>query len=68
MSCGYAHLHIMSFITTKFQEIVFRTCANKKNSRIFHFGQMSKFKKGITLKKIESKFPVNMHMYTFCPS
>ena len=22
ISCGYAHLHIMSFITTKFQEIL----------------------------------------------
>ena len=35
ISCGYAHLHIMSFITTKFHEIMLsgfqRSCANKKN-------------------------------------
>ena len=28
-----------------------RICANKKNSSIFQFGQISKFKKGVTLKK-----------------
>ena len=52
ISCGYAHLHIKSFITTKFQEILlsgFRgdlltTCF----SSIFYFGQISKFKKGVT--------------------
>ena len=38
-------------------------------SNIFHFGQISKFKKGVTpRKKIESKFPVDMHNYTLCPS
>ena len=42
-----------------------RICANKKNSSIFHFGQISKFKKGVTpRKKMESKFPVDMHIYT----
>ena len=36
-------------------------------SSIFHFGQISKFKKGVTpRKKIESKFPVDMHIYTLC--
>ena len=34
-SCGYADLHIMSFITTKFHEILFQrcqsSCADKKN-------------------------------------
>ena len=46
-----------------------KSCANKKNSSIFHFGQISKFKKGVTpRKKIESKFPVDMRIYTFCPS
>ena len=30
--------------------------------------QMSKFKKGVTpRKKIESKFPVDMHIYMVCP-
>ena len=44
-------------------------CANKKYSSIFHFGQISKFKKGLTpRKKMESKFPVDMHIYTLCPS
>ena len=38
-------------------------------SSIFHFGQISKFKKGVTLrKKIESNFPVYMHIYTLFPS
>ena len=38
-------------------------------SSIFHFGQMSKFKKGVfPRKKMESKFPVDMHIYTLCPS
>ena len=36
---------------------------------IFHFGQISKFKKGVTpRKKMESKFPVDMRIYTLCPS
>ena len=37
-------------------------------SSIFNFGQISKFKRGITLrKKIQSEFPVNMHIYTLRP-
>ena len=57
----------MSFITTKFQEILLS--ANKENSSIFHFGQISKFKKGVApRKKVESKFPVDMHIYTLFPS
>ena len=47
ISCGYAHIHIMSFITTKFQ----RSCTNKKNGSIFHLGQISKFKKYVTSRK-----------------
>ena len=36
---------------------------------IFHFGQISMFKMGVTLRnKIESKFPVSMRIYTKCPS
>ena len=36
---------------------------------IFHFGQIYKFKMGITpRKKIESKFLVNMHIYTLFSS
>ena len=48
-----------------------RSCANKLHvlSIIFHFGEISKFKKGVTLrKKVESKFPVDMQIYTLCPS
>ena len=44
-----------------------RSCANNKSSSIFHFGQISKFKKGVTpRKKMESKFPVDMGIYTSC--
>ena len=73
MSHGYAHLHIMSFITTKFQEILlsgFRGVAlTHCFSSIFFFRQISNFKKSvIQRKKMESKFPVDMHIYTFCPS
>ena len=53
--CGYAHLHIMSFITTKFQEILlsgFRGVAlTNCFSSILNFGQISKFKKGVPPKK-----------------
>ena len=36
---------------------------------IFNFGQISKFKKEqYSKKKIESEFPVDMHIYTLCPS
>ena len=74
ISCGYAHLHIMSFIITKFHEIQlsgFRGAAlSNCFSSIFHFGQISKFKRGVTprKKKTESKFPVDMYIYTLCPS
>ena len=34
-----------------------------------NFGQISMFKKGVTLRKnIESKFSVDMRIYTLCPS
>ena len=63
----------MSFITTKFQEILlsgFRGVAlTNCFSSIFHFGQISKFKKGVILrKKIESKIPVDIHIYILCLS
>ena len=67
-------LHIMSFITTKFQEIMlsgFRGVAltNCCFSSIFHFGQIFKFKKSVTpRKKKESKFPVDECWYTLFPS
>ena len=36
---------------------------------IIHFGKISKLKKGVILRKnIVSKFPVDMHIYTLCPS
>ena len=34
-------------------------------SNIFHIGQISRLKKGVTLSK---KIPVDMHIYTLCPS
>ena len=63
----------MSFITTKFYEILlsgFRGVAlTNCFSSIFYFGQISKFKKGVTpSKEIESKFPVDMRIYIECPS
>ena len=56
MSGGYAYLHFMTFITTKFQEILlsgFRGVAltNCCFSSIFHFGQIFKFKKSVTPRK-----------------
>ena len=55
MSCGYAHLHIMSFNTIKFQEILlsgFRgVVLTNCFSSIFHCGQIYKFKKGVILRK-----------------
>ena len=63
----------MSFITTKFHKILVsgfrRVVLTNCFSSIFHFGQISKLKKGVTPgKKIESKFPVDMGIYTLCPS
>ena len=73
ISCKNAHLHIMSFITTKFQEILLSgfsgVVLTNCFSSIFHFRQFLKFKKGVTSrKKMESKLPVDMHIYTLCPS
>ena len=55
ISCGYAQLHIKSFIITKFHEILlsnFRGVALTNSFRsIFHFGQISKFKKGVFREK-----------------
>ena len=60
MSCGYAHLNIMSFITTKYQEILlsgFRGVGlTNCFSSIFHFRQISKFKKLIQSKKWNQNF------------
>ena len=64
----------MSFITTKFHEILVSRSSGvvltNCFSSIFHFCQISKFKKGhcSQKKKIESEFPVDMHIYTLCPS
>ena len=73
ISCINAYLHIKSFITTKFHKILMSSFREVELtncfSSIFQFGQISKFKKGIILiKKMESKFPVDMHIYTLCPS
>ena len=52
---------MMSFITTKFHEILLSDFSGVVHANcIFNFGQISKFKKGVTpRKKIESKFPVD---------
>ena len=62
----------MSFTTTTFHEILwngFRGVAlTNCFSSISHFGQIFRFVKGEILReKIESKFPVDMHIYTKCP-
>ena len=62
----------MSFTTTKIHEILlsgFRgVVLTNCFSSISHFGQILKFVKGeIPREKIESKFPVDMHIYTICP-
>ena len=59
----------MSFIFTKFQEILLRGFRGVALTNCVEFGQISKFKKGVTPRnKMESKFPVDMHIYTLCPS
>ena len=63
----------MSLITTKFHTILLSCFSGfvltNCFSSIFHFRQISKFKKGVTpRKKMESKFPVDLHIYTLCPS
>ena len=61
ISCKYAHLQSLSFITTKFHKILlsaFKGIAlTNCFSRIFNFGQISTFKRGITpSKKMNQKF------------
>ena len=63
----------MSFITITFHEILFSgfrgVALTNCFSIIFHFVQISKFKKGVTPRqKMESKFPVDMRIYILCPS
>ena len=62
----------MTFTTTKFHELLlsgFRGVVLTNGfSTIFYFGQISKFKKGVTPRKeIESKFPVDMRIYILYP-
>ena len=70
ISCRYAHLHVKSFITTKFKEILLSgfsgVALTNCFSGIFHFGQVQKPRN--SEKKNKSKFPVDMHIYTLCPS
>ena len=67
ISCKNAHLHIMSFITTKFHTILLRgfsgVVLTNCFSSIFHFRQFSKFKKGVTPKKKR-----NQNFLWICPS
>ena len=63
----------MTFITTKFHAILLSgfsgVVLTNCFTSIFHFRQISKFKKGVNPReKMESKFPVDMHIYTLCPS
>ena len=71
ISCKNPHLHIMSFITTKFHVILLSgfsgVVLTNCFSSIFHFRQFSKFKKGVTPTK-KRQFPVDMRIYTLCPS
>ena len=62
----------MSLLITKFQESLlscFRGVAlTNCFCNIFHFGQISKLKKGVTprKKKYVLKVPVDMHIYMLC--
>ena len=72
ISCKNAYQHIMSLITTKFHAILLSgfngVVLTNCFSSIFHFRQISKIKKSvIQRKKMESKFPVDMHIYNLCP-
>ena len=64
----------MSFITTKFHEILLSgfsgVALRTVLSSIFNFGQFSKLKKKgiIPRKKLESDFAVDMRTYTLWPS
>ena len=59
----------MPFITTKFQEVSLELRWQTVLSSILNFGQISKFKKGhYSPPKIESEFPVDVHIYTLSPS
>ena len=55
ISCEYAHVHIMSFITTTFQKILWSgfkgVVLTNCLSSFFHFDQIFKFKKGVTPRK-----------------
>ena len=74
ISCKKAYLQIMSFITTKFHEILFLrfqwSCAYELWWVVSLI--LVKFlssKRGIIPRiKIESEFPVDMHIYTLSPS
>ena len=72
ISCGHAFLYIMFLKTTKCQEILLRGfrgfALTNCFSCIFHFGQVSKFKKGVIPRKNWFKFPVDMHIHMVCPS
>ena len=79
ISCKNAYLHIIHnytlFITTKFHAILLSGVSGvvltNCSSSIFHFRQISKFKKGHTCssqKKMILKCSVDMHIYTLCPS
>ena len=71
--CEYAHLHIMSFITTKFHEILFRgfwgVVLRNCYSSLFNFDQISKLKNGIaSRKKNWTWIFCNVHSTCICPS
>ena len=58
-------LQFQEILLSGFRGVALTNCF----SSIFHFRQISKFKKSvIQRKKMESKFSVDMHIYTLCPS
>ena len=60
---------MMSFITTKFHEILLSdfsgVALTNCNSSIFHFGQISKLKKGVTLRMKISCGYAHLHIKSF---
>ena len=67
----YAHLPIISFINTKFYEILFWGLREVALTNCFSSIHVFNLVKFLTLKLqekiIDSKFPANIHLYTVCP-
>ena len=65
ISCGSAHVHSMSSLTTKLHEILIN--GFKRVAKTNYFSSLMQ-KRGIIFRKIiESEIPGNMHIFMVCP-